>query len=104
MLAEPVVTLAGVPADDLLHHLALRVYPTGEAGEHRFTFHDGSTVTVQETPDGFTLGFDEAARARRYGVRVADGRPVDADQAIFDVEAGQLVISHGAREVRVRIA
>ncbi|MFN8660300.1 MAG: glycoside hydrolase family 31 protein [Thermomicrobiales bacterium] len=71
LLAESVVTLAGVAPDDLLQYLELRVYPTRRNGESRFTFHDGSTITLSEAESSVTLGFDATARSRSYRVRVA---------------------------------
>lgn len=108
LLAEPVVTLANVPPDDLLRHLELRVSPAGEAGEHAFTFHDGSSITLSENAGGLRLHFDEAARSRRYrlvlpGNRtrasvLADDRPlaVDATSAAangLDVPPGTVVLT-----------
>ena len=71
LLAEPGVTLANVPADDLLRHLELRVCPDGREEESSFRFHDGSTITLQQTADSLTLSFDETARARTCQARVA---------------------------------
>jgi alpha-glucosidase (family GH31 glycosyl hydrolase) len=71
LLAEPVVTLAKVPADDLLRHLEFRLYPTGRDGESHVTFHDGSSITLQESGDSLVLSFDEEARARSYQLRIA---------------------------------
>jgi alpha-glucosidase (family GH31 glycosyl hydrolase) len=78
LLAEPVVTLANVPPDDLLQHLELRVYPTWTIGESRFTFHDGSTISLRAAADSLAIVFDEAASRRRYQVRVAESNEVRA--------------------------
>ncbi|MDQ2652364.1 MAG: glycoside hydrolase family 31 protein, partial [Chloroflexota bacterium] len=88
LLAQPVVTFANVSADDLLQSLELRVYPTGEAGDSSFTFHNGSAVTLQEDGDGLVLEFDEAAQERTYRVRVL---------GMDDV----IAVQPGSRDVRI---
>lgn len=72
LLAKPVVTLAGVSAEELLADLELRVYPADRIGGEpfAFTFHDGSTVHMRAAADVLLVSFDELSRARRSTVRL----------------------------------
>jgi len=90
LLAEPVVTLANVPPDDLLRELELRVYPTGDS-DSRFTFHDGSTITLSETGNSCILQFDELARTRRYRVRISGA----SEMTVVPAGSGEMRIGLG---------
>ncbi len=72
LLDAPIVTLANVPANDLLAELELRLYPTeeGQPTSAAFTFHDGSSVRLSEAEDRVIVAFDEPTRHRHYVVRL----------------------------------
>jgi alpha-glucosidase (family GH31 glycosyl hydrolase) len=88
LIATPVVSLANVAPEDLLTDLELRIYPTGESGESIFTFHDGSTVHLEETTSGLTISLEAIAATRRIRLRLP------ATYAIGSVTAGDNTIAY----------
>jgi alpha-glucosidase (family GH31 glycosyl hydrolase) len=72
LMTQPVVTLAGVAADDLLQDLELRLYPSAESAptSGSFTFHDGSTIKISSSPERLTLALDDRTRSRQMRLRL----------------------------------
>jgi alpha-glucosidase (family GH31 glycosyl hydrolase) len=73
LAGRPTSTLAWTQPDELLEDLHLYVYPAGggaRSHESSFTFHDGSSVQLSETPGQLTLQLDGAPVGRRYAVRL----------------------------------
>jgi alpha-glucosidase (family GH31 glycosyl hydrolase) len=73
LLARPVVTLADAEADDLLDDLELHVYPAGDDAQTSsiLTFHDGSSIQLDEHVDGIVLTLDARNQERDLVVRIS---------------------------------
>jgi alpha-glucosidase len=116
LLAGPVVTFANADADALLDSLELRLYPARDlaVASHGFTFHDGSTIQVEQDARGIVMTFDQRNQARNFtirlpvdfelGVCLADGAPIEGGVAgtdgprIWDVgdrKAVRIQVPHG---------
>ena len=113
LLSQPVVTLANAAANDLLGKLELRVYPAGDdaGARHNITFHDGSSIQLDESVDRIVLHFDERNQDRDFVVRLpenfrfvhglADGVPWEPD--VVDAELPRFGGDDSGRTTRLRV-
>lgn len=111
LYARPVVTLAGLAADELLRALELRIYPLGQnGGEHQFRFHDGSGLRLRERAGELALSLEGMGNDRQISLRLRRGLTVAEASAEGEPctprrtpeGASLLPLPAGAREVLVR--